>query len=162
AGPVGLQARPWPDRGRRPYAIVTGDDAMMPPHAAATGVPGHHERVHAAATAARRRPRQRHRDPLAAPPTHRAAAPTRRAAGPVRPDRSDVAGHTAAPATKADPTAPAAAGPTRHGPHLAPRPHRAPPRHSIAATAPRPTPHAALDPGPDAAPDQGERQLGVS
>src|SRR5215475_4376052 len=51
---------------------------MIPPHAAATGVPGHHEHVYAAATAARRRPRQGHRDPVLASPTHGVAAPTRR------------------------------------------------------------------------------------
>src|SRR5437764_7191132 len=46
---------------------------MMPPHAAATGLPGYHERVYVAATAAWRRPRQGHRDPVVAPPARSVA-----------------------------------------------------------------------------------------
>src|SRR5437773_3180531 len=113
-------------------------------------------------TAARRRPRQGHRDPVAAPPTRGVAAPTRRATGPVRAGRSGVAGRAAAPAAKADPAAAAAAGPARHGPQLAPRPDRPPPRRAVAAPAARPTPHAAVDPGPGAPPGQREQQLGAS
>src|SRR5205814_10527727 len=60
-----------------PVPIATDDCAMMPPHAAATGVPGHHERIYVATTATWRRPRQGHRDPVAALPARGVAAPPR-------------------------------------------------------------------------------------
>src|SRR2546429_7454066 len=100
--------------------MLTDNYAMMPPHAAATGVPGYHEHVCIAATAAWRRPRQGHRDPVVAPPARSVAAPTQRATGPVRAGRSGVAGRATAPAAEADPAAPATAGPARHGPQVAP------------------------------------------
>jgi hypothetical protein len=82
--------RPSGFAGRRSYA-------MMPPHAPAIGVPGHHQRVRTPAAAARRRPGQGRRDPRPPPPARGATAPTRRAAGPVQADRSSLAGRAAAP-----------------------------------------------------------------
>jgi hypothetical protein len=59
----------WSDPRASLVPIVTDDYAMIPPHAAATGLPGHHERVYAPATAALRRPRQGRRNPGIAPPS---------------------------------------------------------------------------------------------
>jgi hypothetical protein len=134
----------------------------MSSHAVPTGVSGRHERVRAAAAAARRRPRQGHRDCVVAPSARGVAAPARRAAGPVHIGRSGVAGRAAAPAAEADLAAPAAAGPARHDPQVAPRPDRRPPCRGVAAPSPRPTPHAAVNPDPGTAPGTREQQLGIS
>jgi hypothetical protein len=100
--------------------IVVDHCAMMLRHAAATGVPGHHQRVRIAATAARQRPGQRRRDLGVTSPARRAAAPTRRAAGPVRPGRPGMAGRAAAPPPEARLAPCAASGAARHDPALAP------------------------------------------
>src|SRR5689334_21408175 len=114
----------WPAVGLSSLLIVVGDYAMMSPHAAATGLPRHHQRVRAAATAATHRPEERRSDPRPPPPTRGPATPSRRAADPVRPGRPGLAGRAAAPTPPTRPAPPAAARTARHHPALAPRPAR--------------------------------------
>src|SRR2546429_5653437 len=58
--------------------IAVGHCAMMSPHAAATGLPRHYQRVRAAAAAAAHRPREGRRDPRPPPPTRGTATASRR------------------------------------------------------------------------------------
>jgi len=119
--------------------IVADDYAMMPPYAAATGVPGHHQHVHAAAAAAGQRPGQRRGDSLVTPPARGTATPAQRAADPVRTSRPRLAGRATTPRTEAHPAQPTAARPARHRPAMAPGPPRPPPRGAITTpTAGRP------------------------
>src|SRR5947209_8312433 len=75
-----------------PLLIVGGDYAMMPARAAATGLPGDHERVRAVTAAAGQRPEQGRGNPGPATSARGIAPPARRAAGAVRPFGSGVAG----------------------------------------------------------------------
>src|SRR5664280_362166 len=91
------------------------------------------------------------RDPGAAPPDRRVAASAWRAEGPVPTGRS---GASCCPAELA-PAAPAAgacvAGASGHGPTLAPRRDRPPPRRGITPAQPRAATHCPVGPGPGVA-----------
>ena len=77
--------------------IAADGCVMMPPYAGATGVPGYHECVGAAAAATAQRPRQGRRDPRVTASAGDTAAPARRAAGPAQPGRPGLAGRPATP-----------------------------------------------------------------
>lgn len=127
--------------------------------AAATALPGAHERVHLHMAAADERCRQEGRDSCTAPPARHPAAPDRQAsphpAGPGVPRRPP------APATKADAAAAAPDRLPRHRPTLAPRPPTTSPCQGIPPETARPAAHRPQHPNPRPASGEGEPQLGL-
>ncbi len=93
--------------------IGVGECAMMPRHAAASDIPGHHERVRAHAAPAAQRLGQGRGDPRLTSSARGAATSARRAAGPVSTSRPGLAGRIAAPSLRASPAGSAATGTAR-------------------------------------------------
>jgi putative transposase len=96
---------------------------------AATVLPRPHRHGHPPAVTADEQHRQRHRDPGAAPPTHRPAAPDRQTT--LYATRPGVALRPAPPPTPAHAAQPSPDRLPRHHPALAPRPSAPPPRPGI-------------------------------
>ncbi len=84
---IGLGVLSYRSCSRRPScsSIAGGDDAMMPPRAASTGLPEDHQRFRVTAAVAGQRPGQGCGDPGSEAPTRGVAAAARRAAGPFDP-----------------------------------------------------------------------------
>lgn len=129
--------------------------------AAPTGLPGHDQRVRASATAAHERPGQRHGDPGATAPDHRAGTPTGPDAAAVLSRRPRVPRGAAAPTPGRRASSAPSTGAPGNSPALAQGPARPPPRSQISSQATRPTTNHPLDPTPGAAPGTRESRLGL-